>query len=286
MLNTYRKTVEDALDEYVPPADEPPERLHRAIRYMVFGDGKRVRPILLLLTAEIFQDLDRSLYPPACAIELIHTYSLIHDDLPSMDDDELRRGRSSCHVKFDVPTAILAGDALQALAYELLSTKTSSRELGCALTEELSRAAGSTHLVGGQMMDMEASSDSGTLEDIQNIHRRKTGGLFIACFRMGVRTAGEPSELDRFTSIGKHLGMVFQITDDLLDVEGTEEELGKTTGADQKLDKLTYPAVLGVEEARNRAEEHAETVHELLSPFGEKASKLRDLTDFVLHRTH
>lgn len=286
LLDQYRQDVEKALDAWLPTKKALPERLHRAIHYMVFGGGKRIRPVIVLMSGEILSASKHDLLPPACAVELVHTYSLVHDDLPAMDDDDLRRGRSSCHIKFDESTAILTGDALQALAFNIISTHSSNDQLAGKLHSELSTYAGSHFLVGGQQMDMESSINQNTQYSVTQIHERKTAALFIASFRMAVRVSGQEDQLERFTSIGKHLGLAFQITDDILDIEQSDDTLGKTSGTDVKQNKMTYPSELGVEKAQQEADHHIEQVEKLLKPFGERANNLRNLARFVIQRTH
>ncbi len=289
---SLREAVDAALDRYTNKwlqagGDEVPRRLVDAMRHSLLAPGKRLRPLLVLLGTQACGGQWQAALPAACAVEMIHAYSLIHDDLPAMDDDELRRGRPTCHIEFDEATAILAGDALIPLAFELLAKELAPPEIALACCLDLARAAGARALVGGQMDDLLAEGNSRGLEDLERIHRRKTGALLQVSLRMGGRIAGSDDDqlaaLDRF---GAALGLAFQITDDLLDCCGTQVELGKDTHKDAEHGKLTYPGVLGVDESRHRAAALVEEGCESLSVFGEQAGTLRQLAQFVLARNH
>lgn len=249
--------VEAALDRVLPAESEPPERLHAAMRYSVFAGGKRVRPALAVMSGETFGVPRPALLPAAAALECIHTFSLVHDDLPALDDDDLRRGRPTVHRRFDEATAVLAGDALLALGLQTLASDPAEapadrRARAVALVAE---AVGTEGMIGGQMADLEAEErwpeDAGAA--LESIHDRKTGALLTAAIRLGGLYAGASvPEDDILARIGRRLGLMFQITDDLLDVEGTEERLGKAVRKDAQASKLTYPSLYGVEESRHR----------------------------------
>jgi geranylgeranyl diphosphate synthase type II len=273
-LRNARLRVEESLALYLPDAEvalpEPPcpLRLGAAMRYSVMAGGKRLRPVLCLMAAEACEgDLDAAL-PAACALEMVHTYSLIHDDLPAMDDDDLRRGRPTCHKAFDEATAILAGDGLLTLAFEVIARHVRPAEaaLGCVRT--LAEAAGPEGMVGGQMADLQAEGRTdGTTQKLEAIHRRKTGALLLASLRMGGIVAGASEvELKALDAYGRAVGLAFQIVDDLLDVEGDEEKLGKRVGKDSGHGKWTYPAFLGIEGSRRRAEQLADEAAAALAP--------------------
>jgi len=257
-------------------------------RDFIFAGGKRFRPALLLASGQTFGAPVEVLLNTACALEMIHTYSLIHDDLPSMDDDELRRGRPTCHVRYDEATAILAGDALQSLAFQaiaehqLLEPQTRVR-----LITELSRAAGTPHgMVAGQALDIEAEAREVTSEELEEIHRLKTAALVICAVRCGAIIAGaNETELDAVTKYAQNLGLLFQITDDLLDVTATEQELGKTPGKDARSEKATYPALYGLEEARTAATKAHRDAVASLSSINRPTGTLRHIADFTLNRS-
>jgi geranylgeranyl pyrophosphate synthase len=288
LLSESRRLVEASLDELLPAADVSPQKVHEAIRWSVFAGGKRFRPALLLASGQTFGAPVEVLLNTACALEMIHTYSLIHDDLPSMDDDELRRGRPTCHVRYDEATAILAGDALQSLAFQaiaehqLLEPQTRVR-----LITELSRAAGTPHgMVAGQALDIEAEAREVTSEELEEIHRLKTAALIICAVRCGAIIAGaNETELDAVTKYAQNLGLLFQITDDLLDVTATEQELGKTPGKDARSEKATYPALYGLEEARTAATNAHRDAVASLSSINRPTETLRHIADFTLNRS-
>ncbi len=262
-----------------------PERLRAAMRYSLLAPGKRLRPILVLMAAEACGGNWKEAMPAACAVEMIHAYSLIHDDLPAMDDDRLRRGRPTCHIEFDEATAILAGDALIPLAFEVLAAEVRPPEVAVACCRDLGRAAGARALVGGQMDDLAAEGKGPSLEELEGIHRRKTGALLQVSLRLGARIARASDEqLEALDRYGAALGLAFQITDDLLDCCGDRTEVGKETGKDAAAGKLTYPRVLGVEGSRQRASSLIDEGCAALEPLGERAEPLRRLARFVLAR--
>ena len=282
-----RSLVDAALDRVLPAESVPPTRVHAAIRWSVFAGGKRFRPILLLAVGETFGAAPQLLINTACALELIHTYSLIHDDLPSMDDDDLRRGRATCHVRYGEPTAILAGDALQTLAFKTISEDENlAAEKRVRLVSELARASGTPHgMVAGQACDLEAESREVSPSELEQIHRLKTGALIIAAARCGAIIADASAmELAAATDYAAQLGLLFQITDDLLDVTATAETLGKTPGKDQRSQKATYPGLYGVAATRAhllKAHEAACASLDVLQP---STMLLRAIADFILER--
>ena len=289
-LEGARRRVDEALQRRLPPVDDPdgdcPPRLAEAMRYSVMAGGKRLRPILALMAAEACGvDPDVAL-PSACALEFVHTYSLIHDDLPAMDDDDLRRGRPTCHRAFDEATAVLAGDALQALAFEVVAREVQPAEAAGRCCLELAAAAGPLGMVGGQMADLQAEGRlDGTAERLEAIHRRKTGALLRAALRMGAISAGAgPEALEALDAYGRGVGLAFQIIDDLLDVQGDESKLGKRVGKDSGLGKWTYPGLLGVDGSRRRARQVAESAVSALEPLGDRAAHLRALALDLLER--
>jgi len=254
----------------------------------MFAGGKRFRPALLLATGQAFESPIDALIKTACAFEMIHTYSLIHDDLPSMDDDDLRRGRPTCHVRFGEATAILAGDALQTLAFRTIAEDESlDVATRIALISELSRAAGTPEgMVAGQALDMEAEARQVKASELEEIHRHKTGALIVAAARCGaIIGQASATELDAVTAYGSHLGLLFQITDDLLDVTASAEDLGKTPGKDAESRKATYPALYGIEETREAAAKAHRSACDALARIDRPTTNLRDIADFILNRT-
>lgn len=280
--------VEAELDKLLPPAEQEPQRVHQAIRWSVFAGGKRFRPMLLLVTGQTFGAPVESLVRSACALEMIHTYSLIHDDLPSMDDDDLRRGRPTCHIRFDEATAILAGDALQTLAFRTIAQDdTLAADVRIRLIKELSTAAGTPEgMVAGQALDIEAEARQVTTTELQEIHERKTGALILCAARCGAIIAGASEiELSAVTAYAMNLGLLFQITDDLLDVTATERELGKTPGKDARSDKATYPGLYGLAEARDAASIAHRNARAALESINIPTDALRSIADFTLNRS-
>jgi Geranylgeranyl pyrophosphate synthase len=278
------RLVERTLDELIPTGECEPRRLHEAIRWSVFAGGKRFRPALVLASGRVFGASDELFLRTAAAIEMIHTYSLIHDDLPAMDDDDLRRGRATCHVKFDEATAILAGDRLQVLAFETIANDEKlSAETRVRLMAELAFAAGK--MADGQQMDLEAEGKIVSVEDLQKIHENKTGAMIRVSARAGAIIAGaNEAEIEAISRYASSLGLLFQITDDLLDITQTTEVLGKTAGKDLTAEKATYPALCGIAESRRLAEKvHLEAVSALNS-IERNTDLLKELVDFILHR--
>ena len=283
-LPAYRNRVHAMLERVLPPASEPPTRLHEAMRYAVLNGGKRIRAILVLATGEALRADPERLEPPACAVELIHAYSLVHDDLPSMDNDDLRRGVPTCHRTFGEATALLAGDALQALAFETLA-RTPSHDAG-EMVRELARASGSRGMAGGQAVDLESAGSTLTREQLEWMHLHKTGALIRASVRLGAlgAEARESGVLVRLDEYARCIGLAFQIRDDVLDVESETATLGKKQGADAALDKPTYPAILGLEASKAHARALHERASETLAPFGRDADFLRALSEFIVNR--
>ncbi|HBB96022.1 MAG TPA: polyprenyl synthetase [Blastocatellia bacterium] len=286
-LASCRLTVDAELDRLIPKESESPQRVHSAIRWSVFAGGKRFRPALLMAVGQTFGAPPDHLLRTACALEMIHTYSLIHDDLPSMDNDDLRRGRATCHVKFDEATAILAGDALQALAFQTIAEDEElAPALRIRLVAEVARASGVPEgMVAGQALDLEAESRDVKGDELETIHHQKTGALIRAAARCGAMIAGanEP-ELEAITAYATNLGLLFQITDDLLDVTATAEDLGKTPGKDARAQKATFPAVHGIEVTRQRIALAHRTSHEAIARLVCPTGKLSMIADFILER--
>lgn len=279
-LKAKAARTEAALERYVSGWEGAPASLLEAVRYSLFAGGKRLRPALALGAAEVVTGQDTPALPVACALEMIHTYSLIHDDLPAMDDDDMRRGRPTCHKVYGEATAILAGDALLTMAFDAAAETGSS-----ALIQVLARAAGAGGMVGGQQMDLEGEGKKLGLHGLQQIHRAKTGALIRASLVCGALAAGaNATQVKAFGRYGEHLGLAFQITDDILDVTGAEAVIGKRVGKDESRDKSTYPALLGLDESRARAADAVAQAIEALKVFGDDAENLRNLARFVMDR--
>lgn len=283
-----RVRLESKLDEIVPAETVDPGSVHAAMRWSLFAPAKRLRPVLLCAAGESFGAPVEALVGAACAFEMVHTYSLIHDDLPAMDDDELRRGRPTCHMKFGEATAILAGDALQSLAFQTLAEdETLSHSTRVALVRELARASGTPDgMVAGQAHDLDAEgrTDVGG-DELERIHRRKTGALICASVRAGASIAfASARELEAATRYASELGLLFQITDDLLDVTATVHDLGKTPGKDARSLKATYPSLYGLEAARERAHSVHQQAHAALDSVERDTRLLRALADLILER--
>lgn len=281
-----RRAVDATLERLLPPADARPSSIHQALRYSVFAGGKRVRPILCLETARIFSADLAPVFPVACAMEFIHTYSLIHDDLPALDNDDLRRGHPTCHKQFGEATAILAGDALLTLAFETLAGAGVEPARRVALIAEIAAAAGTRDgMVGGQVADLEAEGLHVTPEMLEDIHRSKTAALIRASVLAGAIAGGAAdADIARLRRFGDQIGWAFQVTDDILDVTESSEALGKTAGKDQTQKKATYPALFGLEKSRQFAGELATRAIEELEPYGMRAAHLRELGEFLVLR--
>ena len=288
LLAESRTLVEAELNNLLPAADVPPERVHQAIRWSVFAGGKRFRPALLLATGQAFGAPVGQLLKTASALEMIHTYSLIHDDLPSMDNDDLRRGLPTCHVQFDEATAILAGDALQSLAFRAIAQDISLQEATrVRLIEELAIASGTPEgMVAGQALDIEGEAQQVTGTQLEEIHRRKTGALIAAAARSGAIIAqASAKEFEAISEYAAHLGLLFQITDDLLDVIATAEDLGKTPGKDARSLKATYPGLYGITRTREAAFSAHKRASGALGRLARPTATLQQIADFILHRT-
>lgn len=288
-LKQWAQSVDEALNSYLLAADAYPETIHSAMRYSIFAGGKRLRPILLLAaTQAVGGSTDKSM-PVACALELIHTYSLIHDDLPAMDNDDYRRGRLTNHKVYGEAIAILAGDALLTQAFELIAL--AARELPAEavnqVTLEIAQAAGSQGMIGGQVVDMLSENKAIGGEILEYIHRHKTGALFRASIRAGAILGGSSTEqLQALTQYAEQMGLAFQIKDDLLDIEGDAEKIGKPIGSDVKNQKATYPSIYGMEQARQMAATAADEAIKALKIFGAEAEFLREIMHFIISRDH
>jgi len=288
-LVSRQKLVERALDRFLPKANTKPATLHRAIRYSLFAGGKRLRPILCLAAAQACGGKIRNALPLACAVECIHTYSLVHDDLPSMDNDDFRRGRPTCHKIFGDGIAILAGDALLTIAFEIVSNaKPTSRYNTSILLREIAVAAGSQKLIAGQVADLEAEGRNVKRDQLQFIHENKTAAILKSSVRLGAMSANANArKLSAVTRFGQRLGLAFQIIDDILDVTQTSEILGKSAGKDVAAKKATYPAVIGLEESRAEARRLTRQAHSALSVFRSRdAEPLHALANYLLEREY
>ena len=280
--------METALGNFLPSPQTVPARLHDAMRYATLGGGKRVRAMLVFGAGEATGADPLRLEVVASAIEMIHSYSLIHDDLPCMDDDVIRRGKPTCHVEFDEATALLAGDALQSLAFQLLADNrlAESADVQLEMIKLFSAACGSRGMAGGQAIDLDAVGRAITLPELEFMHILKTGALIRACVLMGAR-CGAPiarEELDRLDRFAKCVGLAFQVVDDILDEEGDSSTLGKTAGKDKAAGKPTYTSLMGLSDARRFALDLLADSHEAIATFGERAARLGEIADFIVHR--
>ncbi|GAB3386373.1 polyprenyl synthetase family protein [Lysobacter fragariae] len=286
----WRMRLEAVLERALPPALESPQGLHGAMRHAVLDGGKRMRPLLVYATGTAFGADLTALDAPAAAVELIHAYSLVHDDLPAMDDDSLRRGKPTVHIAFDEATAILAGDALQSLAFEIIADGAQLPATAqVALLRELAIAAGARGMCGGQALDIDATGNGDAIDavELQRLHALKTGALLRASVRMGALAAQVDADtLARLDTFADALGLAFQIRDDLLDIEGDSATLGKTAGKDVAQAKATFPALLGVEASRERLRTLSTTMREALAPFGERTTALAELGRKAVERSH
>lgn len=286
-LTEQIQLVEAAMDRLTPPATAHPETIHKAMRYSLFAGGKRIRPVLCLQAAEAIRDHAPGAMDAAASLEMIHTYSLIHDDLPALDNDDYRRGKLTCHKVFGDAMAILAGDALFTLAIQtLVRIEGLSAASRLALVEELSIASGTQNgMIGGQVTDLEGEGQPATAELLDLIHRAKTGALLRASVRMGAICAGATDEqLAALSAYGEHTGLAFQIVDDILDIEESSEALGKTAGKDVAQGKITFPAVYGLETSRLMAREECSRAHDALAMFGARAQRLHEIADLIVYR--
>jgi farnesyl diphosphate synthase len=290
-LSFCQNRVEKALEDRLPSGQLLPQKLHQAMRYSVLNGGKRMRPMLAYCTGKTLGIDPEALDGPACAVEFIHVYSLIHDDLPAMDDDDLRRGKATCHVAFDEATAILAGDALQALAFEILAHDPSimtTAEGRLKMIIALAKASGSQGMVGGQAIDLQSVGTRLNLPELENMHIHKTGALIRASVNMATlaKTDIDLNVATKLDHYAKCIGLSFQVKDDILDEESDTATLGKTQGKDKDNDKPTYPALLGLAGAKQKAQELHEKALDSLSIFGKEADLLRDLSLYIIQRTH
>jgi geranylgeranyl diphosphate synthase, type II len=285
-LAQQQKRVDAELDRLVPPESAAPETIHRAMRYSLFAGGKRIRPILCIEAARATADGCDGVISAACALELIHTYSLIHDDLPAMDNDDYRRGKLTNHKVFGEAIAVLAGDALLTLAFQVLAELDAPGDRKTRLIAELSVASGTVGgMIGGQVADLEGEGKPPDAQLLETIHRAKTGALLRASLRMGAIYAGaSDAEYSALSCYGEHVGLAFQIVDDILDVEESSEALGKTAGKDAAQHKITFPAVYGLDASRRMAQEECRRAHEVLQPFGGRAGRLHELADLIVQR--
>ena len=284
---TWANALEDHLDQALPPAGAAPQRLHAAMRHAVLGGGKRMRALLVYASGRLLQADETMLHAPAIAVELIHAYSLVHDDLPAMDDDDLRRGKPTVHIAFDEATAILAGDALQTLAFEQLATADATATLRVDWLATLAQASGAAGMCGGQALDIDATGSQQSLDDLQRMHALKTGALIRAAVRMGALAGGaDAATLTRLDGFADALGLAFQVRDDILDIEASSAQLGKTAGKDVAQAKSTYPALLGMDGAKTKLAELDARMRQALAPYDGRADALRALGDLAIHRMH
>jgi len=288
-LQTYQQRVSTALEKWLPHNTILPERLHEAMRYAVLNGGKRVRPVLVYATGAALQVPEDQLDGPACALELIHAYSLVHDDLPSMDNDDLRRGKPTCHIAFDEATAILTGDALQTLAFYVLahdSKMVPNAAVRLKMIETLADASGSRGMAGGQAIDLAYIGRELNLIELENMHIHKTGALIRAAVKLAAlsKTDIAPSALDNLDHYAKCIGLAFQIQDDILDVEGNTQTLGKTQGADMARNKPTYPSIVGLKQSKEMAQDLVEQALRSLDDFDHPADPLRWIAQYIIYR--
>ncbi len=287
-LAAQTEKVNRALERWAPPEDRAPSTIHRAMRYSLFAGGKRIRPVLAMAACDAVSECMDGIEDAACALEMIHTYSLIHDDLPAMDNDDLRRGRPTCHKVFGEGIAILAGDALLTLAFETLAKLPDCRpERRARIIAEVAAASGSVGgMIAGQVEDIEGEGETPTRERLESIHRGKTGALLRASVRLGgIYSGASDLQYEALSIYGDHVGLAFQIVDDILDVEQSSEQLGKTAGKDVAQGKITFPAVYGIAESREMADEQLELALSAVEPFGNRAHWLRELATLIVRRT-
>ncbi|MBC7981198.1 MAG: polyprenyl synthetase family protein [Armatimonadetes bacterium] len=287
-LNEAVLEVDGAMDGFLPAHGERPGAIHEAMRYCIFGGGKRLRPVLCLAAAEACGGKRKNALPAACAVELMHTYSLVHDDLPCMDDDDLRRGRATCHKVYGEAMAVLCGDALLTEAFSILAQAKGRKRYSAGLmVKELALAGGSRKLIGGQVLDLEGEGKRLSHEELVRIHEAKTAALLMTSVRLGAMSANaEEAELEALTGFGYALGLAFQVIDDILDVTQTTANLGKTAGKDVAVEKATYPAVMGLEESRKEAERLTGDAMSALEIFGKQGRRLWEIAEWMLKREY
>lgn len=285
-MKAVQQKMEDALDAYLPAASQLPQTLHEAMRYTALDGGKRVRPLLVYAAGDLFDAPQESLARAASAVEMIHVYSLVHDDMPCMDDDDLRRGKPTVHVKYDEATALLVGDALQAQAFLTLSEGEGDAGRKLQMVSLLARAAGSLGMCGGQAIDLASVGKGLSLQELERMHQLKTGALLRASVLLGAYSAKAPSsaELESLDAYAAAIGLAFQVVDDVLDATQDSATLGKTAGKDAADNKPTYVSILGLEQSRALAEKLRNDAHAALAPFGDRAQRLRELADLVVQR--
>jgi geranylgeranyl diphosphate synthase type II len=286
-LQRGQQLADRALERLLPPATQYPPSIHAAMRHSVFAGGKRLRPILCIESAHMVAgSFPAGVDELGAALEMLHTYSLIHDDLPALDNDDLRRGRPTCHKAFGEATAILAGDALQTYAYEVLARLRCPAEARVRIIEEIARGTGTIEgMIGGQVMDLEAEKQHPDAKTLEYIHRSKTGALITASLVSGAIYAGADDEqVSNIRAFGRDIGLAFQIVDDILDVTQTSEQLGKTAGKDTAVDKATYPSLFGLEASERKANELVDSAFSRLAPFGDRAETLKELARFLVER--
>jgi farnesyl diphosphate synthase len=286
-MKSVQSHVEEALGAYLPPAGALPAKLHEAMRYTVLGGGKRVRPLLVFAAGDLFGASTQALERAACAVEMIHAYSLVHDDMPCMDDDALRRGKPTVHVAYDEATALLVGDALQSQAFLVLSegaTVPPARQV--AMLRLLAHASGSAGMCGGQAIDLDSVGLALAQDQLERMHQLKTGALLRASVVLGALAGGDVSEaqMRALDAYSKAIGLAFQVVDDVLDATADSATLGKTAGKDAAANKPTYVSILGLEQSRELAQKLRSEAHEALAPFGEKAGRLREIADLIVQR--
>ncbi|WP_455200795.1 (2E,6E)-farnesyl diphosphate synthase [Kaarinaea lacus] len=288
-MQSYRQRVEHALSHWIPSPDIAPGKLHEAMRYATLNGGKRIRPILVYATGKTLDIAEQKLDGPACAVELIHAYSLVHDDLPAMDNDELRRGIPTCHIKYDEATAMLAGDALQSLAFHILAhddTMVDEPLRRLEMIDTLALASGSRGMAGGQAIDLASVGTEPSVIELENMHIHKTGALIRASVKLGAlsQTNVDLEVLDRLDHYAKCIGLAFQIRDDILDVESDTETLGKTQGADAARNKPTYPSLIGLSKSKDMAEDLINQALDSISQLGKNAEFLREIARYIIDR--
>jgi len=288
-MQSKRQRVEHALAHWLPSPDITPPKLHEAMRYATLNGGKRIRPILVYATGKALDIIEQQLDGPACAVELIHAYSLVHDDLPAMDNDELRRGMPTCHIEFDEATALLVGDALQSLAFHILArdeNMVNDPQRRLEMIDTLALASGSRGMAGGQAIDLASVGTEPSIIELENMHIHKTGALIRASVKLGAlsQTEIDLDTLDKLDHYAKCIGLAFQIRDDILDVESDTETLGKTQGADAARNKPTYPSLIGMSRAKDMAEDLMNQALDSVSQLGKNADFLREIARYIIDR--